>query len=127
LIYSPKIDKIYDRGYVPHYIERGLEPKDGLFIDALLPWREVVDKICSCKEIVSSSLHGIIIAEAYGIPATYASYSNKVIGGDFKFRDYLLGTGRKEEDLYKTPIPPIPQLKERQDLLINKLKSWYNK
>lgn len=128
LVYQPSMEKKHKRGYVPHYIDQQFAwqypelieaKKTGTFIDALKPWKEVIDHICSCEEIVSSSLHGIIIAEAYGIPAIYTEYSYKRIGGDFKFRDYLLGTGRTEDDLYKTPIPPIQYLDQRQKLLIN--------
>lgn len=42
--------------------------------------------------VVSSSLHGLILAEAYGIPAVYLDWGN---GEDrFKYDDYYLGTGR---------------------------------
>jgi pyruvyltransferase len=128
LIYQPKTDRIYGKGYTPHYTDWGLEPKDGLAINLIQPWQTVVDQICSCKEIVSTSLHGIIVAEVYGIPVIYQpSYSGEVIGGNFKFLDYLLGTGRTEEDLYKKPIPPIQNLKERQDILIQVLCQQYAK
>lgn len=126
LVYQPSMVKKHRRGYVPHYVDIGspIIPQNAFQINPLDHWKKVIDDICSCEEIVSSSLHGIIIAEAYGIPAIYAEYSKERIGGDFKFRDYLLGTGREESDLYKTPIPPIQYLDQRQKLLINVLTSW---
>lgn len=44
--------------------------------------------------VVSSSLHGVILAEAYGIPAVYLDSGN----GEhrFKYDDYYHGTGRSE-------------------------------
>lgn len=30
-----------------------------------------IDEVCSCKAIFSSSLHGIVLAQAYGIPAQW--------------------------------------------------------
>lgn len=42
--------------------------------------------------VVSSSLHGLVLAEAYGIPAVYLDWGN---GEDrFKYDDYYAGTGR---------------------------------
>lgn len=45
-----------------------------------------------CPEVYSSSLHGIILAEAYGVPAVmFRSYDKSV---DFKYLDYYASTGR---------------------------------
>jgi pyruvyltransferase len=56
-------------------------------------WHTVVDAIRSAKIVFSSSLHGIIIAEAYGIPAYYIN--GGIQEGRFKFDDYYASTGRK--------------------------------
>lgn len=112
LLYDPQIEQIHDVGYVPHYKDRGLQP-EGYWINITNDWHDVVDGIKSCKTIVSSSLHGIIIAEAYGIPAVWAKYSDMVIGGEFKFQDYFLGTGREKQILNNT-IPQIENLEEIQ-------------
>ena len=39
-------------------------------------------------------LHGIVVAEAFHIPAVWVSLGDKILGGSFKFNDYYLGTGR---------------------------------
>lgn len=122
LIYNPQKEKTVEVGYIPHYIDKPLfEGKD--YIDVALPWKDFVDKVVQCKEIVSSSLHGIIIAEAYGIPATWAVYSDGVIGRGLKFKDYLTGTGRSIQGTGK--FPPIKNLEEIQQKLIKALKDFY--
>jgi pyruvyltransferase len=42
-----------------------------------------------CKKVVSSSLHGIIIAHTYGIPAVWQPFSDGVFGDDIKYQDYF--------------------------------------
>ena len=121
LIYNPKIEKKYTIGFVPHYVDQ--PTFKGSFIDVALPWKEFVDRILECRQIVSSSLHGIIIAEAYGIPATW-EYSDKVLGQGFKFRDYFSGTGRDIKRAGR--IPPIPNIVKIQRYLINALKNYYD-
>lgn len=50
---------------------------------------EVVKQIGSCRRIVTSSLHGMIVADAFGIPRKVeVSPALAREGGDFKFRDY---------------------------------------
>mgnify|MGYP004507497087 FL=1 len=60
---------------------------------------DFIDEVCSCDVIISSSLHGLIIANAYGIPAVrmivkgYSVHPNKSkeYRQDFKYEDYLSG------------------------------------
>ena len=57
---------------------------------------EVIRQIGSCKKIVSSSLHGIIVADSFGIPRrteTFARMTSPHEGGTFKFNDYALSIG----------------------------------
>ena len=126
LMYSPQIEKKYHRGILPHYVDKGLEPvleDDELLIDIQAPWKEVIDAILSCDEIVSSSLHGIIAAEAYGIPATWAVWSDKIRGGELKFHDYFLGTGRAAHKPGEQ-LPPIVGLSTIQQRLLTRLMEW---
>lgn len=58
---------------------------------------QCVDEICSCDLIASTSLHGIIVAQAYGIPAAMLQYTAQPLQkhSTFKFDDFFLGTGQK--------------------------------
>lgn len=47
-----------------------------------------VDEICASEYILSSSLHGLILAHAYGIPALWIKY-NDVRSSEFKYLDYF--------------------------------------
>lgn len=91
-------EKQWDLGIVPHFSDADLVPKFQALIpkehsvrvihpstDALTMLRE----IGACHRIVTSSLHGMIVADAFGIPRR-VEYSPKLDkdGGDFKFRDY---------------------------------------
>lgn len=136
LMYNPDITPTYDVGYVPHYVDKDIvmsqhdfEKENALLID-LRPenieenWQQVIDQIKKCKKIVSSSLHGVIAGEAYGIPTVWESYSDKIRGGDFKYQDYFLGTGRKEQKK-GVVLDPIPDLLSIQNELINGLRKYY--
>jgi pyruvyltransferase len=70
----------------------------GIFtINASWPWERIVAEIVASAHVVSSSLHGLIVAEAYGVPATWARFVTR--GG--KFEDYFQGVGRTAPD----PLP----------------------
>lgn len=53
---------------------------------------EPAKEISSCEKIISSSLHGIISAHAYGIPAARVKFS-KLHGDGSKFDDYCASVG----------------------------------
>lgn len=127
LMYRPAVEKTCKTGYVPHFYDyqdmlgwtRGR--KDCQVIDIRLSCREVIERILSCEKVICSSLHAIVIAEAYGIPAEWAVYSSKVVGNGFKFRDYLTGTDREPRE--PGPFPPITNLDEIQDRILRAANS----
>ena len=71
---------------------------DVLMIDILGGINQVVDKICSCEYIASSSLHGIIASDAYRVPSPWIRLSDRVAGGGFKFRDYFQAVNRNDDE-----------------------------
>lgn len=95
--YKPNpLDRTHHRiGIVPHFVDRDIwAKKDGqLIIDPTQPLERVVDEISSCEITFSSSLHGIIVSHAYGVPSVWIRTSNPIHGDDSKFYDYFLSTG----------------------------------
>jgi pyruvyltransferase len=78
---------------IPHYSEKHLfNEKDPHVIFPTRPWEEVIERILDSQFVISSSLHGIIVAEAFGIPARMLRISeNEPL---FKYKDYYAGTNR---------------------------------
>ena len=57
-------------------------------------WHSFIDSICSCEAIISSSLHGIIIADAYETPNVWISLDENHPDDNFKFKDYYLSVNK---------------------------------
>ena len=103
LLYTPKIEKKYKLGIIPHFHDKTSEwlevvnNSDVKIIDIQNsdPMR-FIDELLSCEKIASSSLHGLIVADAYKIPSLWLEFSDKVEGEGFKFRDYFLSHGGKQ-------------------------------
>jgi len=100
-IYTPvKLDKEYDVGIIPHYVDDQLmqikNDNNILMINVRDNYKEIINKINSCNLIISSSLHGVLVSEAYRKPVIWVkSPSGKIIGHSFKFNDYFLSTNRE--------------------------------
>ena len=100
--FIPKPDgKLYDIGIVPHYkdypvVSRFFSRKHRVqVIDVLRPVPDVVADIAASSVIWSSSLHGLIVADAYGIWNRWVTFSDSVLGDGTKFHDHFLATGRE--------------------------------
>jgi hypothetical protein len=109
--YDKPVEVEHEIGFIPHFINQKdcADRFPGTFqIDLMghnpgknytASIESTIDKIRSCKRVVSSSLHGVIVAHAYGIPAVWATFSKgekQLHGGKwrfFKFQDYYLSVG----------------------------------
>ena len=87
----------WDVGLIPHLSHRSnaaflaLAETRGLrvrVIDVRRTASRTAREIGACAAIVTTSLHGLITADAFGIPALWTSPEPPLSGGDFKFRDY---------------------------------------
>jgi pyruvyltransferase len=79
---------------VVHYSDVKLFPKEQYpnAVYAWEPWDEIVRRILDSQFVVSTSLHGVVVAEAYGIPARLLRLNKSE--PLLKFTDYFMGTGR---------------------------------
>lgn len=87
----PASEKKHDLGFIPHYIDQSHWqcPPGAEFINVLDAPEKVIAEISSCRAVVSSSLHGLIVADSYGIPAAWI-YSPRVLGDGTKFVDHFM-------------------------------------
>ncbi|MCE8001924.1 polysaccharide pyruvyl transferase family protein [Billgrantia ethanolica] len=100
LFYQPaRCHRQYRIGLVPHYVDLDnpvvrymAALPDVKLIDVGQQPETFIDALVECDAIVSSSLHGLILADCYGIPNRWVQFSNALIGGEFKFRDYYSTT-----------------------------------
>ncbi len=69
------------------------DPADPRVVDPQKPLNDVLARIKWSARIVASSLHGLVVADSFGIPATLFAPS---VEGAFKYRDHLAATGRKD-------------------------------
>lgn len=102
IYYLPNIHKKMKVGIIPHYIDSNSQYLKGInsimIIDVKQSPERFIDDILQCEFIVSSSLHGLILADSYGVPNKWVSFSDKITGGFFKFHDYYSTTNRPNEE-----------------------------
>ncbi|MEV4434989.1 polysaccharide pyruvyl transferase family protein [Streptomyces sp. NPDC049555] len=102
-------------GLVPHLWNRA--DAEVLKAKERFPWLKVIDvrrhpvevmkQIASCEVVLSSALHGLVIADSFGVPNQWVTFTTPPHGGEWKFRDYY--------SVYDMP-PPAPR-PFRADLL----------
>jgi len=87
-------------------------------------WKKFIDTICSSEIVISSSLHGIIIAEAYGVPAIFLDDTEN--NDQLKYEDYYISTGRPNfkkvqsiEEAFNVEPESIPNFEEMRKGLLD--------
>ncbi len=77
-------------------------PKHWRIVDLLDKPENVTKQIAGAEVVVSSSLHGLIVADAYDVPAIRMSGDNRIKGDGFKYNDYEAFRGES----YGPPVSP---------------------
>lgn len=113
-------------GIVAHYSEqprlRGRWPATAelRLIDIQDPVESVIAQVTACEMVASSSLHGLVVSHAYGVPALWIKFRDLVPNDDTKFRDYFfsrdhdarlpvrLDETRLDADMVARLVPPLP-------------------
>ncbi|MEQ6248031.1 polysaccharide pyruvyl transferase family protein [Sulfitobacter sp. HNIBRBA3233] len=80
-----------------------------MLIDPADDPKTVCHQIASCAQVFASSLHGLIVADAYGVPNTWVRTNNQMT---LKYLDYAMSVGRTDmrapiswEDVPDAPFP----------------------
>lgn len=104
IYYQPNVSKKYKVGIICHFTELN-QLKDKYLLDDCHYhfinirqygyWQNFINEVCMCETILSSSLHGCIIADAYRVPNLWCQFTDYIAEEKgFKFRDYYLSTKR---------------------------------
>ncbi len=109
--------------YASHIRDRALFPAEAFSLQTD-DYRAYVDAVVASELVVTSSLHAIIIAECYGVPAVLVS-SERLGFSSFKFEDWYLSTGRSSfpvaasvEEAATLDPPSLPEVGPLQEALI---------
>ena len=98
--YQPQNARRQGIGIIPHFSDKPrlmghrFCSEDVRLIDIQSPVESFIEQVCSCEFVISSSLHGIIVSHAYGIPAAWIKFRDLPSGDDSKFLDYFMSIGR---------------------------------
>jgi len=89
---------------------------------------KVIEEILQAKFVISSSLHGIIVAESYGIPSILLKITNEE--PMFKYMDYYYGTERFKFQYAKSieealTIGGMPPPVFDAEKMIASLQNWH--
>ena len=125
--YNPQIEKEYAIGVIPHYsdfkkVKDFYQDEESILLIDLITndVEKTTNSFLKCEKIVSSSLHGVIVAHAYGIPAVWQKFSGDVFGDDIKYQDYFESVRIPN---YKSDIVNVKMNIENLTDLFNKVES----
>lgn len=109
LLFEKQIGKKYRVGVVPHLWNQDDDVltsianhySDVKIISVSDDPLIVLEDIASCDFIFSSSLHGLIVADSFGIPNQWVGLTKELFGGNWKFDDYYSVYNIKQQKMLK--------------------------
>ena len=127
LLLDQPVAKEYDLGVIAHFRERH-DPRFAQLaqlarsvrmIDVTQDPLTVIRQIASCRRILSSSLHGLIISDSLGIPNLHVKVTDNLKGDGFKFDDYYSAFDVPHEfvDLREETIESLDVIDRRYRIL----------
>lgn len=122
-LFTEPIAKKHRLGVIPHFRERD-DPRfqelarlsdDSVVIDLTGDPLSVIREISSCEQVISSSLHGLIVADSFGIPSLHVKVTDRVNGDGFKFADYYSAFGVEHHpyDLNEKTLTSLAVIQDR--------------
>ncbi|UHS61065.1 polysaccharide pyruvyl transferase family protein [Agrobacterium vaccinii] len=70
-------------------------PKHWKIVDLRSDPKHVCEQIAASEFVITSSLHGLIVADAYGVPSCRVNPIKEIKGDGFKYRDYEQQRGQR--------------------------------
>lgn len=119
-------EKKWDVGVVPHICDLK-DPaaevlrasyENSVLINVKDDPLEVVGQIASCRCILSSSLHGLIVADSFGIPNMHLVFDQRLKGDGFKFDDYYsaYGVEHRQRDIRYEGAPELEEVEDKYEI-----------
>lgn len=113
-------EKKYSLGIIPHIcdlkdeaVEKLKESyENAIVINVKDEPLQVVEQIAQCGFVLSSSLHGLVVADSFNIPNMHVLFSDRLLGDGFKFDDYYSAYGleHRARDLRLMPPPSLEEI-----------------
>lgn len=95
-LYTPKKTTVTgEKVIVPHYIHyklfKSLNLEGYHIVNVRDNVTDVIDQIAGAKSVISTSMHGLILAQSFQVPWLHLHISDelKLAGDDFKFKDFF--------------------------------------
>lgn len=127
LFFTPPISKKYDFIVIPHeshYEQYKINTQFKIVSTLTNDWELFINEIRASRLVISSSLHGIIIAEAYGVPAIFLDETEN--SDQLKYDDYYYSTGRMNykrgktvEECLSLQPEPLPDFSDMQKKILD--------
>lgn len=121
-IYNPKVKKRYQIGIIAQHrlidqetARRIFGQSDQLhYIDIVNygEWHTFIDEILSCNAIISSSLHGLIMSETYGVPSVWMELPTNDFDKRIKYYDFYQSIGKECKPLVISDSPDWNQVNQ---------------
>ena len=130
MLIDQKVIKKYTLGIIPHYIDSEAPVFEAIrssisnstIINILGDPIEIIKKISKCELIISTSLHGLAVADSFGIPNYWCEVSKNIAGNRYKFHDYYSAYNQVDE---KKPMELL-EIQKFDKQFLEKIKKSYD-